>query len=47
MYKTKGRLFADKINKSERKNKAEIIQLIEVHFVFIFWLFVDMCTFEN
>ena len=30
MFKTKGRLFADKINKNERKNKAEIIQLIEV-----------------
>lgn len=29
MFKTKGRLFADKINKNERKNKSEIIQLIE------------------
>ncbi|XP_065660164.1 protein flightless-1 homolog isoform X2 [Hydra vulgaris] len=29
MYRTKGRLFADKINKNERKNKAEIMQVFE------------------
>jgi len=39
MFKTKGRLFADKINKCERKNKAEILQIIEdeIDEVMDFW----------